>query len=256
LQIDRLPSLVAFLVCFSFWHPPDLVRGISFVSTSLNTGELRMKITTLKNVLVGTTVALGLTAAGASFAQSKGAPFSTDFNAQPSGEYTLDKAHASVTWRIKHLGLSNYTARFDKMDGKLNFTPATATASRVEFTIDATSINTGLAPFNKKLQGPEYFAAEKNPSIMFKSTKIEPAGGNKYKMTGDVTLRGITKPVVWDVTFNGGLYNSFAQAHAIGFSARGTIKRSEFGMTELIPMIGDDVEVLVEVEFNQRPQAQ
>jgi polyisoprenoid-binding protein YceI len=193
--------------------------------------------------------------ASVAYAQAQ-APFSKDFTAQPAGEYVLDKSHASVTWRISHLGLSQYTARFDKMDGKIQYTPATSTASKVEFTIDATSVNTGLAPFNKKLQAPEYFDAEKNPSITFKSTKIEPIAGGKFKMIGDMTLRGVTKPMTWDVTFNGGVYNRFAQAHAVGFSAKGIVKRTDWGMKELVPMIGDDVEVIVEVEFNNRNTAQ
>jgi polyisoprenoid-binding protein YceI len=197
--------------------------------------------------------AIGSTSVSTS-AIAQGAPkVETAFDKQPAGEYILDRSHASVVWRIRHLGLSMYTARFDKMDGKLSFTPATASASRVEFSIDANSVNTGLAPFDKKLQGEPYFSVEKNPKITFKSTKIEAAGGNKYRMTGDMTLRGVTKPMTWDVTFNGGLMNSFAQAHAVGFSARGTVKRSEWGMTELVPMIGDEVEVLVEVEFLNRP---
>jgi polyisoprenoid-binding protein YceI len=201
-------------------------------------------------------VAVGFVAAalasGVTVAQS-GAPFSRDFAQQPAGEYTLDKGHASVTWRVSHLGLSQYTARFDKVDGKLNYASAQASASSVEFTIDTTSVNTGLAPFNKKLQGAAYFDSEKNPNITFKSTKIEAMPNNKFRMTGDMTLRGITKPMSWDVTFNGGLFNNFAQAHAVGFSAKGTVKRTQWGMTELVPMIGDDVEVLVEVEFNRRP---
>ena len=189
-------------------------------------------------------------------AQAAQAAFSKDFSAQPAGEYVLDKSHASVTWRISHLGLSQYTARFDKMDGKINYTPATSSASKVEFTIDAKSINTGLAPFDKKLQASEYFDAEKNAVITFKSTKIDPIAGGKFKMTGDLTLRGITKPMTWDVTFNGGVYNRFAQAHAVGFSAKGIVKRSDWGMKELLPFIGDDVEVQVEVEFNNRSTAQ
>ncbi len=187
------------------------------------------------------------------FAQATLGKLDADFSKQPAGEYMLDKAHASVIWRVAHLGLSHYTARFDKMDGKVSFAPATASASRVEFTIDGTSLNTGLAPFNKKLQGPEFFDSEKNPNITFKSTKIELVSGNKYKMTGDMTLRGVTKPLIWDVTFNGGLYNGYMQAHAVGFSAKGVVKRSDWGMKEYIGVVGDDVEVLVEVEFLNRP---
>ncbi len=187
------------------------------------------------------------------FAQATLGKLDADFSKQPAGDYMLDKAHASVIWRVAHLGLSQYTARFDKMDGKMNFTPATASVSRVEFTIDATSINTGLAPFNKKLQGAEFFDAEKNADIKFKSTKIELVSGNKYKMSGDMTLRGITKPMSWDVTFNGGLYNGYVQAHAVGFSAKGVVKRSDWGMKEYIGIVGDNVEVLIEVEFLHRP---
>jgi polyisoprenoid-binding protein YceI len=209
-----------------------------------------MFLTILKSTVVAVFVASAAISANVS-AQAQ-APFSKDFSTQPAGEYVLDKSHASVTWRVSHLGLSQYTARFDKMDGKINFAPATSTASKVEFTIDATSINTGLAPFNKKLQAVEYFDAEKNPTITFKSVKIEPIAGGKFKMTGDMTLRGVTKPMTWDVTFNGGVYNRFAQAHAVGFSAKGIVKRSEWGMKELIPVVGDDVEVTLEVEFNQR----
>jgi polyisoprenoid-binding protein YceI len=175
-----------------------------------------------------------------------------DFSKHPPGDYVLDKSHASVNWRVMHMGLSGYSARFDKMDGKLTFTPASASTSRVEFTIEAASVNTGLAPFSKKLGGAEWFDAEKNPNITFKSTKIEAAGENKYKMTGDMTLRGVTKSMTWEVTFNGGLYNTFAQAHAVGFSAKGVVKRSDWGMKEYVPMIGDDVDVNVEAEFNLR----
>jgi polyisoprenoid-binding protein YceI len=208
--------------------------------------------TTVKSTLLALATSAAIVVTAATHAQS--APkLERDFAKQPAGDYILDRAHASVTWRVMHMGLAGYTARFDKMEGTLNFTPATASASRVEFAIEAPSINTGLVPFNKKLMEPEWFDGAKNPAIKFKSTKIESAGDNKYKMTGDMTLRGVTKPMTWDVTFNGGLYNSFAQAHAIGFSARGVVKRSDWGMKELAGVVGEDVEVQVEVEFIHRP---
>jgi polyisoprenoid-binding protein YceI len=176
-------------------------------------------------------------------------PLSKVFADQPAGEYTLDRAHASVVWRVAHMGLSRYTARFDKMDGKLDFRPGSAASSSVEFTIETPSVNTGLAPFNRQLMGADWFDGVKHPIIRFRSTKMEATGGNMYRLTGDLTLRGTTKPVVWNVTFNGGLYNSLMQGHAVGFSARTTLKRSEWGMTKLVPMVADEVEVEVEVEF-------
>ncbi len=176
----------------------------------------------------------------------------TDFSKQLAGEYVLDLAHASVVWRVTHFGLSNYTARFDKMEGKINLTPGSVGNSRAEFSIEAASVNTGLAPFNKKLMAPEFFDGEKNPRITFKSTKFEHVSGQAYKLTGDMTLRGVTKPITWNVTFNGGLYNSYAQAQATGFSAKGIVKRSDWGMKEYAGIVGDDVEVIVETEFNNR----
>lgn len=175
------------------------------------------------------------------------------FSEQPAGEYVLDRAHASVVWRVAHMGLSRYTARFDKMDGKLDFRPGSAASSSVEFTIETASVNTGIAPFNRQLQDADWFDGTKQPTIRFRSSGMEALGGNRYRLSGGLTMRGVTKPVVWDVTFNGGLYNTFMQANAIGFSAKTTLKRSDWGMTKLIPLVGDDVDVEVEVEFLNRP---
>ena len=147
------------------------------------------------------------------------------FFEQPAGEYALDRAHASVVWRVMHMGLSRYTARFDKMDGKLDFRPAAASSSSVEFSIEVASINTGLAPFNRSLMDAEWFDGTRHPSIRFRSTKMEALGGARYRLTGDLTLRGVVKPIAWDVSFNGGLYNSFMQGQAIGFSAKAILKR-------------------------------
>ncbi|MFN8987150.1 MAG: YceI family protein, partial [Burkholderiales bacterium] len=79
------------------------------------------------------------------------------FSAQPAGEYMLDRTHASVVWRVAHMGLSRYTARFDKMDGKLDFRPGSAASSSVEFTIETASVNTGIVPFNRQLMDAEWF---------------------------------------------------------------------------------------------------
>ena len=186
-------------------------------------------------------------------AQSNLPKLETDFAKQPAGEYIVDKAHASVTWRVAHMGLSQYTARFDVMRGSLNLVPAAPAASRVEFTIDAKSVNTGIVPFDKKLQGSDYFDADKNGTITFKSTGIDAIAGGKFKLQGDLTFRGITKPMSWDATFNGGQYSKFMQAHQLGFSAKGIVKRSNWDLKTYLDLIGDDVEVIIEVEFLHRP---
>ncbi len=186
-------------------------------------------------------------------AQSTLPKLETDFSKQPAGEYIADKAHSSVIWRVAHMGLSQYTARFDVMRGSINLNPAAIAASRVEFTIDAKSVNTGLAPFDKKLHGNDYLDADKHGTITFKSSSIEPSTNNKFKLLGDLTFRGITKPITWDATFNGGQYSKFMQAHQLGFSAKGIVKRSNWDLKTYLDLIGDDVEVTIEVEFLHRP---
>ncbi len=165
--------------------------------------------------------------------------------AQPSGNYVTEPTHTGLTWRIGHMGLSQYTARFDKVEAALNFDAANNEKSVVTATIDPLSVNTGLPNFNKEI-GEEFFEGK---TITFKSTKLEKTGATSGKMTGDLTFRGITKPVTLDVTFNGGIMHPYAKTQAIGFSAHGYIKRSEFGLDKFIPMITDEVEIFIETEF-------
>ncbi len=182
------------------------------------------------------------------------AQINKDPAAQPAGIYETDVSHTSVHWRISHLGLSNYTARFDKIETKLNFDPKDVTKSKVDVTIDPTSVNTGLPDFDKKLRGEGYFDIAKNPRITFSSTKIEKTGENTGIITGDLTLNGVTKPVTLTTTFNGGMFNQYADGHSLGFSAIAKIKRSDFGMMTLLPAVGDDVEIIIEAEFVQKTQ--
>jgi polyisoprenoid-binding protein YceI len=181
------------------------------------------------------------------------ASLSQDAATQPAGIYVVDTKHVSVHWKISHLGLSNYTARFDKIDGELNFDPKDPSKSTVRITIDPKSVNTGLPDFDKKLAGEGYFDSAKNPSITFTSTSIEKTSDTTGKITGDLSLNGVTKPVTLDTVFNGGAFNQYAGGHALGFSAKTKIKRSDFGMTTLLPAVGDDVEILIEIEFLQKP---
>jgi polyisoprenoid-binding protein YceI len=178
----------------------------------------------------------------------------------PAGAYTMDKAHTSVTFRVNHLGFSHYTARFSKVDGKLRFDPAAPASMAVEATIDPTSLELNTPPpgFHDQLMGKPWFDAAAFPAITYRSTKVEVTGANTARVTGDFTLHGVTKPVVLEVTYNGGYPpNSFDPGGArVGFSAHGVFKRSAFGMGAGIPAPGstmgvsDDVEVAIETEFS------
>ncbi len=174
----------------------------------------------------------------------------------PTGVYTLDPAHASLTWKVSHLGLSNYTARFTKMNADLAFDPAKPENSTLKVSVDPKSIRTDYPfadekNFDKNLSmGEEWFNAGKYPEIIFTSTKVAMTGPKTAKVTGDLTLLGVSKPVVIDVTLNNALREQpFAKKPAVGFSGTTMIKRSEFGLSKYVPMIGDDVQIIIEAEF-------
>ena len=174
----------------------------------------------------------------------------------PAGTFKIDPTHVSVTWKVMHMGLSNYTARFAKIDGTLTFDPAKPETSKLSATIDPTSIKTDF-PFVEKenfdkvlATSAKWFNSEFFDKIEFKSTAVKMTGAKTADVTGDLTLLGVTKPVVLKVTFNGGMAaHPMSKKPAVGFSATGTVKRSEFGMTANIPFIGDDVAVLIEAEM-------
>ena len=206
----------------------------------------------MKNTLIATFAASAM--AFAALGASAQTP-----NDAPAGTYKLDPNHASVVWKVSHLGLSNYTARFGKLDATLTYDPADPTKSQLTATVDPASVkteypNAATKDFDKELRDdPRFFKVGQFPEIKFVSTKLEKTGEKTGKMTGDLTFMGQTKPVTLDVTFNGSYKeHPLSKKPALGFSATGTVKRSTFGMDAMVPFIGDDVTVLVETEFQRQ----
>lgn len=184
----------------------------------------------------------------------------------PAGTYALDPTHASLTWKISHFGLSNYTARFTKLDATLVFDPENLGASSVDVTVDPTSVETDFpgdfkaghpdSPFDtfdqEISESGDFFDSVTFPAITFKSTSATQTGPNTGTVTGDLTFRGVTKPVTLDVTYNGTVTLPWApDAPRLGFSATGTVKRSDFGLSFMVPQLGDDVQLLIEAEFSK-----
>jgi polyisoprenoid-binding protein YceI len=174
----------------------------------------------------------------------------------PAGTYKIDPTHASLTWKVSHMGLSNYTARFTKIDATLDFDPAKPEAAKLTATVDPTSLktdypNVAKVDFDKELvENAKWFNANVAKMITFKSTAVKMTGAKTADVTGDLTLLGVTKPVTLKVTLNGGMKeHPFAKKPAIGFSGTATIKRSDFGMANLIPVVADEVALLLEVEM-------
>lgn len=186
----------------------------------------------------------------------------------PAGEYQVEPSHASLTFRVDHLGFSNYTARFKRFDGTLQFDPANPAATSVEATVDVRSLETDFpypekVDFNAELLSEAWLDAKRHPTITYRSTGVELTGAQTMTVRGELVFRGITKPLDLEARFNGGYAGHPLDPNArIGFSARGKLRRSDFGMTVGIPAagtklgVGDEVEVIIEVEFTGPPLPQ
>lgn len=180
-------------------------------------------------------------------------PPETELTPAITGNYVLDPAHASVTWSISHAGLSNYTARFDDISGTLSFDADMPENSIVDIRIDPKSVNTGLPKFDDTIANDgRYFNAGEHPEIRFLSTGIDVTGESRANITGDLSFRGTTQPVILDVTFNGAGSSFGHPGDTLGFSATGEINRSDFGLTYLKNFgIGEIVTLRIETEFNE-----
>jgi len=185
----------------------------------------------------------------------------------PAGGYTLDKAHASLIFRVNHLGFSNFTARFRRFDAQLQFDPNDLAASSLTATVDANTLETdypdpATLDFNAQLKGADWLDTAKYPQMAFKTTRVTPSGANAMRIDGELTLHGVTHPVSLDATFNGGYAGHPMDPHArIGFSAHGSLNRSDFGISIGIPAPGttmgvsDRVDIAIECEFSGPPLA-
>ncbi|MGE0829057.1 MAG: YceI family protein [Hyphomonadaceae bacterium] len=173
----------------------------------------------------------------------------------PAGAYRLDNRHASVVWRVRHMGLGIYTARFDTVNGALQFDPQNPTNSSINVTIAANSVSTGLLndagerAFDREISN--VLGAEANPEIRFVSTAVQVTGPTTGLITGDLTLNGQTHPVTLEARFHGGRHIALRNRHVIAFAGRTIIQRSQWGAGNAIwnQFVGDEVEILVDAEF-------
>ena len=163
--------------------------------------------------------------------------------AEPT-EYAFDKSHANLSFSYDHLGFSTTDGRFGDWDGKLIIDQENPANSSVEFVIDVASLDTFFAERDKHFLSADFFDVEKFPKATFKSTKVEKTGDNTLKVTGDLTIKDITKPVTLDVDVTKLGEHPMAKKPAAGFAVTATVKRSDFGMGMLVPYVGDDVTVV------------
>ncbi|WCE05056.1 YceI family protein [Pseudoxanthomonas sp. JBR18] len=165
-----------------------------------------------------------------------------------STTYKLDPTHTDVIATWNHFGFSNPSAHFGQADGSLTYDPANVAASSVEVTFPLAGLDSFVPKLDEHLRGSDFFDAAKYPTATFKSTKVQSLGSNKLKVTGNLTIKGITKPVVLDVTLNKAAEHPMKKTQSIGFDATGTVKRSDFGVGAYAPMVSDEVKLHITTE--------
>jgi len=166
--------------------------------------------------------------------------------------YVIDPNHTAPRFEYSHLGYSNQVHGFDKTSGSIVLDRAAKTAS-VDVSIDATSVNTGVVPLNKDLQGEAYFNTAQFPTITFKSTAVSFEGDKPVAVEGNLTIKGVTKPVTLTLTHFQAAPHPTLKRNTIGANAVTKIKRSEFNMGKLVPFVSDEVTLTISVEAIQQP---
>jgi polyisoprenoid-binding protein YceI len=162
--------------------------------------------------------------------------------------YKIDANHTDVIASWSHFGFSNPIAHFGQVDGFITYDPANVAASKVEVTIPLAGLNSHVPDFDAHLRSDDFFDAEKFPAIAFKSTSVKAAGKGKLTVMGDLTIKGITKPVTLNVVINKIGDQPMAKRAAAGFSATATIKRSDFGVGKYAPNVSDQVKLSITTE--------
>lgn len=162
--------------------------------------------------------------------------------------YTFDKDHTQILFFVDHLGFSKSQGEFHEYDGYFAFDRKHPEKSIIDVTIKTESIDMDSEKWDDHMKSPDFFNVEEFADMTFKSTSIEVTGEKTANITGDLTLLGVTKPVVLKTTYNKSDKHPFSGKYVSGFSAEAMVKRSEFGMAYGLPGVGDDVHVRIEVE--------
>ncbi len=176
-------------------------------------------------------------------------------NAQ-SSEWVTDKMHSHIGFNIAHMGISLVAGRFDDFSGKFSISnEKDLSTGQVQIDIKVNSINTDVLPRDEDLRSPNFFDMVKYPEIKYVSTKIERSVGDTYRITGNLTMHGVTKPVALDVVYLGQAYEPQMKVQKAGFIVKGVINRDDFGITynamlpSGAPMIGREVFLNISFEF-------
>ncbi|MFM6934894.1 MAG: YceI family protein [Flavobacteriales bacterium] len=172
------------------------------------------------------------------------------FTALEVANWSVDGAHSRIGFTINHMGITDINGQFSNFDVKISTPNEDFTGASIEMTAQSNSVNTGLEMRDNHLKTADFFDAEKFPTLSFKSTSVKKAKGNKYAITGDFTMHGVTKPVVLTAVHTGTAKNR-AGNDVAGLKVTGVVKRSDFGVGQVGPGLSDEVNLIADLEVSK-----
>ncbi|MDB5447497.1 MAG: Polyisoprenoid-binding protein [Phenylobacterium sp.] len=167
------------------------------------------------------------------------------------GVYKVEPGHTRVLFSVSHLGFTTWYGDFTGASGQLSLDPAHPAASRLEVSVPTASVVTTNAKLDGELKSADWFDAARFPTMTFKSRTVTPTGPGRADVAGDLTLHGVTRPVTLHARFNGAGVNPLDKAYTVGFEVSGEIRRSDFGVSKYVPMVGDQVQLIISAGFEK-----
>jgi polyisoprenoid-binding protein YceI len=207
------------------------------------------------NLLNSSLVRLALALVGASLLFSCNRLLTPDQTTEVTevraGQYVLDPNHATLIWKLNHLGFSTFLGSFNDFEASLDFDPENIESASLEVVIDTASLDVDLPEFEEELRGDNWFDVAAFPQAIFRTTRyIEAIDDDSFIFEGDLTLLGTTAPVSLEVNFHGGGRNFLTRSYTVGFSGSAIFNRSDFGLDRFTSFgVGDEIELEIHVEF-------
>jgi polyisoprenoid-binding protein YceI len=207
----------------------------------------------MRHALIAASLLLAATAAPVIAQMPTAAPGTKDPSRVEAGTYKVDGNHTQVLWRVDHMGITPLYGAFGEITGTLTIDPAKPTAAKVSITIPMTGMTVTSPAFLKHLSSPDFFDTAKFATATFESTSVTLGkDGDEAKIAGNLTIHGVTKPVVLEAEFYGAGANPMSKKLNIGFKAETTVKRSDFGLGYAVPVVGDEVALKIVAAFEKQ----
>ena len=205
----------------------------------------------IRRAAITATLPLALALTSSALAQQ---PANPDASLVRRGAYAIEPTHTRVLWSVSHMGFTTYYGEFPGASGRLIVDPAHPAASRIDVTIPIAGVtSTTNAKLDGELRSPAWLDATRFPTATFHSTQVNVTGPSDADVTGDLTLHGVTRPETLHVHFNGAGRNAVNLHYTAGFEVSGVIRRSEFGVTRYVPLIGDEMRLIISAAFETAP---